>query len=92
MKEENSSLAASFGFVDDIRGFSESFDIIVAGGSMRRHQFLANAGANSFLAERRNARSTVIPDRRLLAINEITSGKTFSICFILPVAFRFTLK
>jgi len=50
MKEENSSLAASFGFVDDIRGFSESFDIIVAGGSMRRHQFLANAGANSFLA------------------------------------------
>ena len=50
MKEENSSLAASFDFVDEVRRCSDSFDIIVAGGSTRRHKFLTNAGANSFLA------------------------------------------
>jgi len=47
IKEENSSLQQSYDFV---RGLPEGLDVIVAGGSMRRFQFLESAGANSFLA------------------------------------------
>jgi len=47
IKEENSSLQQSYDFV---RNLPEALDVIVAGGSMRRFQFLESAGANSFLA------------------------------------------
>ncbi len=47
IKEENSSLQQSYDFV---RNLPEDLDVIVAGGSMRRFQFLESAGANSFLA------------------------------------------
>ena len=47
IKEENSSLQQSYDFV---RELPEHLDVIVAGGSMRRFQFLESAGANSFLA------------------------------------------
>ena len=47
IKEENSSLQQSYDFV---RKLPEHLDVIVAGGSMRRFQFLESAGANSFLA------------------------------------------
>lgn len=47
IKEEHSQLQASYDF---IRKLPSDMDIIVAGGSMRRHQFLRSAGANSFLA------------------------------------------
>jgi dihydrodipicolinate synthase/N-acetylneuraminate lyase len=47
IKEEHSSLQKSYDF---IRGLPERLDVIVAGGSMRRHSFLKTAGANSFLA------------------------------------------
>ena len=47
IKEENSSLQQSYDFV---RNLPKNLDVIVAGGSMRRFQFLESAGANSFLA------------------------------------------
>ncbi len=47
IKEEHSALQKSYDFV---RNLPEGLDIIVAGGSMRRHQFLKSAGANSFLS------------------------------------------
>tara|TARA_X000001388_G_scaffold24304_2_gene16834 strand:+ start:6941 stop:7819 length:879 start_codon:yes stop_codon:yes gene_type:complete len=47
IKEEHSDLAASYNFILNL---NPKMDIIVAGGSMRRHKFLRNAGANSFLS------------------------------------------
>jgi len=47
IKEEHSDLAASYNFILNL---NPEIDVIVAGGSMRRHQFLRNAGANSFLS------------------------------------------
>jgi dihydrodipicolinate synthase/N-acetylneuraminate lyase len=47
IKEEHSSLKDSYDFVSSL---DSSLDVIVAGGSMRRHQFLRSAGANSFLS------------------------------------------
>jgi len=47
IKEEHQELKKSYDF---IRGLPRALDIIVAGGSMRRHQYLHSAGANSFLA------------------------------------------
>lgn len=47
IKEEHSSLAHSYNFVLDL---DPGLDIIVAGGSMRRFQYLRNAGATTFLA------------------------------------------
>ena len=47
IKEEHSSLNESYNFVSEL---VEEMDVIVAGGSMRRHQFLRSAGANAFLA------------------------------------------
>ena len=72
MKEENSSLIKSFSFVDEVRKISDSFDIIVAGGSMRRHQFLKNAGANSFLAGLGN----FFPEIEISYCRKIDSGRS----------------
>ena len=47
IKEEHSSLAKSYDFVSRI---NPKVDVIVAGGSMRRYEYLRSAGANSFLA------------------------------------------
>ena len=47
IKEEHTSLKKSYDFVGDL---NSDIDVIVAGGSMRRHQFLKSAGANSFLS------------------------------------------
>jgi dihydrodipicolinate synthase/N-acetylneuraminate lyase len=47
IKEEHSNLQQSYDF---IRNLPKELDVIVAGGSMRRHQFLRSAGANAFLA------------------------------------------
>jgi len=47
IKEEHPNLQDSYNFVKDL---SSELDIIVAGGSMRRFQFLESAGANSFLS------------------------------------------
>lgn len=47
IKEEHSNLQQSYNFV---RNLPKELDVIVAGGSMRRHQFLKSAGANAFLA------------------------------------------
>ena len=47
IKEENSNLQQSYDFVRDL---PVDLDVIVAGGSMRRFQFLESAGANSFLS------------------------------------------
>ena len=47
IKEEHPNLQESYNF---IRGLNNGLDIIVAGGSMRRFQFLESAGANSFLS------------------------------------------
>jgi len=47
IKEEHPNLQAAYGF---IRGLNKDIDVIVAGGSMRRYQFLESAGANSFLS------------------------------------------
>ena len=47
IKEEHSDLSKSFNVLNKC---PRDLDVIVAGGSMRRHQFLKNAGANSFLA------------------------------------------
>ena len=47
IKEEHPNLQAAYGF---IRGLNKNIDVIVAGGSMRRYQFLESAGANAFLS------------------------------------------
>jgi len=47
IKEEHSSFKQSYDF---ILGLNKSIDVIVAGGSMRRHQYLRSAGANTFLS------------------------------------------
>ena len=47
IKEENSSFKDAYNFVSSL---DPSLDVIVAGGSMRRHQYLRSAGANTFLA------------------------------------------
>lgn len=47
IKEEHSALTASYNVLSLCH---PNLDIIVAGGSMRRHQFLRSAGANAFLA------------------------------------------
>jgi len=47
IKEEHSELQKSY---DVLRELPTELDVIVAGGSMRRHQFLRSSGANSFLA------------------------------------------
>lgn len=46
IKEEYSDIKQAFGFVN---GLPKDLDVIAAGGSMRRHNFLKIAGANSFL-------------------------------------------
>jgi len=47
LKEECSDLKYSYNFIQKL---NPGFDIIVAGGSMRRYEFLKNAGANAFLS------------------------------------------
>ncbi len=47
IKEENSNFKDSYNFVESLRS---EIDVIVAGGSMRRHQYLHTAGANAFLS------------------------------------------
>lgn len=47
IKEEHSSLSKSYDFVSEIH---PEVDVIVAGGSMRRYEYLQSAGANSFLS------------------------------------------
>lgn len=47
IKEEHSNLKQSYNFVKKL---NKDLHIIVAGGSMRRYQFLESAGANSLLA------------------------------------------
>lgn len=46
IKEEYSNIQHAFKFVDEL---PKGMDVIVAGGSMRRYNFLKIAGANSFL-------------------------------------------
>ena len=47
IKEEHLNLAQSYNFISKL---PIDMDVIVAGGSMRRHQYLRSAGANAFLA------------------------------------------
>jgi len=47
IKEEHTDFKKSYDFVS---GLPKEMDIIVAGGSMRRHQYLHSAGANAFLS------------------------------------------
>ena len=47
IKEEHSNLSKSYDFVSEIH---PEVDVIVAGGSMRRYEYLQSAGANSFLS------------------------------------------
>jgi len=47
IKEEHSDLSQAYNLVVNLPA---ELDVIVAGGSMRRHQFLNSAGANSFLS------------------------------------------
>ena len=47
IKEEHSNLAKSYDFVTEL---NPEVDVIAAGGSMRRYEYLQSAGANSFLA------------------------------------------
>lgn len=47
IKEEHSSLELAYSLIDSL---SRKLHIIVAGGSMRRFEYLESAGANSFLA------------------------------------------
>lgn len=47
IKEEHSNLYKSYDFVSKL---DPGLDVIVAGGSMRRFEFLESAGANSFLS------------------------------------------
>lgn len=47
IKEEHSDLSASYNFV---AALNKNIDVIVAGGSMRRFNYLQSAGANAFLS------------------------------------------
>lgn len=47
IKEEHSDLSTSYNFVSAL---NENIDVIVAGGSMRRFNYLQSAGANAFLS------------------------------------------
>ena len=47
IKEEHSDFKKSYDFLKEL---PKNMDIIVAGGSMRRHQYLYTAGANAFLS------------------------------------------
>jgi len=47
IKEEHSDLSASYNFVARL---NKRIDVIVAGGSMRRFNYLESAGANAFLS------------------------------------------
>jgi dihydrodipicolinate synthase/N-acetylneuraminate lyase len=47
IKEEHSNLYKSYDFISNLK---PALDVIVAGGSMRRFEFLESAGANSFLS------------------------------------------
>ena len=47
IKEEHSNFSKSYNFVSKL---NRNIDVIVAGGSMRRHQYLKTAGANSLLS------------------------------------------
>lgn len=47
IKEEHSNLQSSYNFVSNL---NKDIDVIVAGGSMRRFEYLESAGANSFLS------------------------------------------
>jgi len=47
IKEEHSDLSASYDFV---AALNKNIDVIVAGGSMRRFNYLQSAGANAFLS------------------------------------------
>ena len=47
IKEEHSDLIKSYDFICEL---DKDLDVIVAGGSMRRYEFLKSAGANSFLS------------------------------------------
>lgn len=47
IKEENSNFYASYDLISNLNG---SIDVIVAGGSMRRFEFLETAGADTFLS------------------------------------------
>jgi dihydrodipicolinate synthase/N-acetylneuraminate lyase len=47
IKEEHPNLLKSYDFVNQLRN---EIDVIVAGGSMRRYEYLRSAGANSFLS------------------------------------------
>tara|TARA_R110001632_G_scaffold184673_3_gene304900 strand:- start:1481 stop:2350 length:870 start_codon:yes stop_codon:yes gene_type:complete len=47
IKEEHSNLYKSYDFISNL---NPALDVIVAGGSMRRFEFLESAGANSFLS------------------------------------------
>ena len=47
IKEEHGNFKKSYDFVSEL---NSNIDTIVAGGSMRRHQYLNSAGANAFLA------------------------------------------
>jgi len=68
IKEEHSNLQESYNF---IRNLPPNLDVIVAGGSMRRHQFLKTAGANSFLSGIGN----LFPQIEINYCNEIDSGR-----------------
>ena len=47
IKEEHPNLLKSYDFVSNLE---KDIDVIVAGGSMRRYEYLNSAGANSFLS------------------------------------------
>ena len=47
IKEEHPNLLKSYDFVSEL---NKDIDVIVAGGSMRRYEYLRSAGANSFLS------------------------------------------
>lgn len=47
IKEEHPNLLKSYDFVSELE---KDIDVIVAGGSMRRYEYLNSAGANSFLS------------------------------------------
>ena len=78
IKEEHSSLAKSYDFVSDL---NPEIDVIVAGGSMRRYEYLRSAGANSFLAGVGNlfpeVEQSYLDGHRDLAIN--IEKKMFSV-------------
>lgn len=74
IKEEYFNLAAAYNFVLDL---SDNIDIIVAGGSMRRFEYLKNAGANSFLAGIGNIFPSIEQDYFEKNINSINLENKF---------------